>query len=63
MEFALLDICLRQLHGILSEEKSLMKKFIFLLGLAAMLSLASCASEPTTSRENTVTQSATTNHR
>ena len=42
-----------------------MKIFIFLLGMAAMLNLASCASGPTTStttttHETTVTQPTTT---
>ena len=67
-------ICLRHLRRILNKGNSTMKIFIFLLGVAGMLGLASCASEPattttttthetTTVAEPTATQQTTTTYR
>ena len=52
-------ICLRHLRRIQTKGNSTMKTLIFLFGVAVMLGLASCASEPATTTTTTTHETTT----
>lgn len=52
-------ICLRHLRRILNKRELTMKTFILLLGVAGLLGLASCASEPATTTTTTTHETTT----